>query len=170
MSYRSLRTNHYWYHISRSAALTNDSINYATINGTAITAGFPYDWEHSSNGITWNSTKNGMIVPVAGLYMINVGFNIFNNNNTSGDDTINVGFTVSNAADDSHSYFTQPYNPEYFASGFKSSVHAGICRELSAGQIIRGCVFASETTITYATTDNGRVCNYLSIALISRFD
>jgi hypothetical protein len=168
MSYLTLRTNHYFTNVCRSASLT-PSTNYAVISGSSITNGFPYDSSGNNNGIPWTAGGNYLTIPVKGLYCVSVGFNINNNDSNSGDDTIFVGFVVSNSADNTHTSYTQGANPEYFQSGYKSSTHVGLFLELNAGDRIRGSVTDSGTLLNYMTTDSGRASNYMSVALIVPF-
>lgn len=169
MSYSTLRTNHYFTTKYRSASLTPNSTNYAVISGSSITNGFPYDSTGNNNGIPWTDGGNYLTIPVKGLYYVSVGFNINNNDNNDGNDTIFVGFVVSNSADNTHTSYTQSANPEYFQSGYKANTYVGLFLELNVDDRIRGSVTDSTTTINYTTTDSGRASNYMSVALIVPF-
>lgn len=173
MSYQSLKANNYYITMYRGASFNTGGSNYAVISGSTITNGFPYDLSMNNN-MLFNFTGNFISIPVRGLYLISCGLNSTNNDTNAGDDTIAVGFTISNSADTSHTYYHQSTNPEYHASGFKLCNCIVQMMELQVGDRIRGSVSGSGTSINFTGTGttaivNGRGCNYLSVALIAPF-
>jgi hypothetical protein len=173
MSYLSLKANNYYITIHRGANF-NSSTNYAVITGATITNGFPYDTSVNSSNMTYSSIDRFIPITVRGLYIVSCGFNIANNDNTNGDDTIAVGFTISNSADSIHTYYHQSSNAEYHADGFKVSNSIVQIIELQVGDKIRGTVTGCATTINFIGTASAhivdsRACNYISVALIAPF-
>lgn len=172
MSYQSLKASNYYLTMYKGANFSTSS-NYASISGSTITSGFPYDFSMNNN-MSFDFTGRYISIPVRGLYIVSCGFNSTNNDGNAGDDTIAVGFTISNSADTSHAYYHQNANPEYHADAFKISNSIVQILELQAGDRIRGSVIGCATTIYYSGTgsahiDNGRACNYISVALIAPF-
>jgi len=181
MSYRSIKSNNYYRTVYLSTN-TDFGSNYAVITGGTwsngvntggtISAGFPLDnTVESWNGITWDTTNKYLLIPVRGLYYISCSWNITNNSNTTSDNPIFIGFTVTSGT--THTPYQKVANPENFGTNVKESFSISQMIEFQANDQVRASINDVGTTMTVigptSGTANPRGATFISVALVIPF-
>lgn len=182
MSYQSLKANNYYLTVYKSGGTF--SSNYGTISGGTTTngvnsggtiaAGVPYENTISPNSnLTFDSTGKYISIPVRGLYYVGCCYNLTNNDSSTSNNLIYIGFTVSNSAESTHTGYTLTANPEAYSYTLKNCWNNSQILELQAGDRVRGTISDVSTTMSFSVSSSngsdGRGSTYLSVALIAPF-
>ena len=164
MSYETKQTIHPFIHVYRNAAFV-DAENYG---GSSSAEGFPYDTIDNSGGnLSYNFASDSISINAKGLYLISYSYNVRNNNDNTGGDTIDFGVSINTPPSTSLVKYYSEVDPEGYSSALRYVVSNSIFVSCNVGDVIKGYVGGSGTSHEYVTSNRGSTS--LSIGLIAPY-
>ena len=165
MSYETKQTIHPFIHVYRDAPLTDNASNYREAYDED---GFPYDIvDNSGGGLSYNFASDSISINAKGLYLISYSYNVRNNDNNTGGDTIEFGVSINTPPSTSLVKYYSEVDTEGYSAALRYVISNSIFVSCNAGDMIKGYVNGSSTSHDFVTSNRGSTS--LSIGLIAPY-